>query len=101
MALIVMSKVELRYRAVLAVQAGDRVNEVAHRLGVSRQSMHTWLNRYAEQGLAGLEDRSHRPESCSHQAEAVTYVGAPAVVVYAGVNARLCGRPMGFMTAPG
>ncbi|WP_203925039.1 IS481 family transposase, partial [Rugosimonospora africana] len=65
-----MSKVEQRYRAVLAVQAGDRVNEVAHRLGVSRQSVHTWLNRYADQGLAGLEDRSHRPESCTHQATA-------------------------------
>jgi transposase InsO family protein len=68
LALIEMSKVEQRYRAVLAVQAGDRVNEVAHRLGVSRQSVHTWLSRYAEQGLAGLADRSRRPESCSHQA---------------------------------
>jgi transposase InsO family protein len=63
-----LSKVEQRYRAVLAVQAGDRVSEVAHRLGVSRQSVHRWLVRYAEQGLAGLEDRSHQPESCPHQA---------------------------------
>ena len=54
LALIEMSKVEQRYRAVLAVQAGDRISEVAHRLGVSRQSVHTWLARYAEQGLAGL-----------------------------------------------
>nr|WP_239136199.1 IS481 family transposase [Dactylosporangium siamense] len=63
-----MSKVEQRYRAVLAVQAGERVGEVAQRLGVSRQSVHTWLNRYAEAGLAGLEDRSRRPDSCAHQA---------------------------------
>jgi transposase InsO family protein len=63
-----LSKVEQRYRAVLAVQAGDRVSEVAARLGVSRQSVHTWVARYAEDGLAGLQDRSHRPESCAHQA---------------------------------
>ena len=69
LALIEMSKVEQRYRAVLAVQAGDRISEVAHRLGVSRQSVHTWLARYAEQGLAGLEDRSRRPDSCPHQAD--------------------------------
>ena len=31
--LIVMSRVELRVRAVLAVQSGDPVIEVAHRLG--------------------------------------------------------------------
>jgi len=38
LALIVISRVELRYWAVLAVQSGDRVIEVAHRLGVSPQS---------------------------------------------------------------
>ena len=37
MALRQLSKIEQRYRAVLAVEAGDRVNEVAHRLGVSRR----------------------------------------------------------------
>jgi transposase InsO family protein len=66
-----MSVVEQRYRAVLAVLAGDRVSEVAAKLGVSRQSVHTWLARYAEGGLAGLEDRSRRPESCPHQASPV------------------------------
>jgi hypothetical protein len=57
LALVQMSLVEQRYRAVLAVRAGDRVNEVAARFGVSRQS---------EQGLAGLENRSHRPDPCPH-----------------------------------
>jgi transposase InsO family protein len=65
-----LSKVEQRYRAVLAVQAGSRVNEVAWQLGVSRQSVHTWLARYAEAGLAGLEDRTRRPDGCAHQASA-------------------------------
>jgi transposase InsO family protein len=70
LALVQMSIVEQRYRVVLAVQAGDRVSEVAARSGVSRQSVHAWLARYAEQGLAGLQDRSHRPDSCPHQASA-------------------------------
>jgi transposase len=43
--LVQMSVVEQRYRAVLAVLAGDRVSEVAARCGVSRQSLHAWLAR--------------------------------------------------------
>ncbi|WP_262285552.1 IS481 family transposase [Micromonospora sp. MA102] len=65
-----MSIVEQRYRAVLAVQAGEPVVEVAARIGVSRQTIHSWLARYAEVGLAGLEDRSRRPQGCAHQAPA-------------------------------
>jgi transposase len=68
LALVQMSLVEQRYRAVLAVRAGDRVSEVAARIGVSRQTLHAWLARYDENGLAGLENRSHRPDSCPHQA---------------------------------
>ena len=40
-------RVELRYRAVLAVQSGDRVIEVAHRLGVSPQSLHSCMGSAA------------------------------------------------------
>ncbi|WP_408631933.1 IS481 family transposase [Micromonospora palythoicola] len=65
-----MSVVEQRYRAVLAVQAGEPVVEVAARTGVSRQTVHSWLARYAEVGLVGLEDRSRRPHGCAHQASA-------------------------------
>jgi transposase len=68
LALVELSKVEQRYRAVLAVQSGQHVSVVAGQWGVSRQSVHTWLNRYAEAGLSGLQDRSHRPDSCAHQA---------------------------------
>src|SRR3954452_3156836 len=68
LALVGMSIVEQRYQAVLAVLAGDPVMEVAAKVGVSRQSVHTWLRRYAEEGLAGLQDRSRRPDGCAHQA---------------------------------
>jgi transposase len=64
MALAEMSMVEQRYRAVLAVRSGDRVGEVALAFGVSRQSVHSWVARYAESGLAGLADRSRRPDWC-------------------------------------
>jgi transposase InsO family protein len=59
-----LSVVEQRYQAVLAViEDGLSITEVAAKVGVSRQTMHTWLSRYAEGGLAGLGDRSHRPKS--------------------------------------
>jgi transposase InsO family protein len=68
MALVEMSVVEQRYRAVLAVERGEPKIVVAAQFGVSRQTLHTWLTRYAQDGLAGLIDRTHRPPSCSHQA---------------------------------
>ena len=70
MALVDMTVVEQRYRAVLAVQAGRPVTEVAAKVGVSRQTLHVWLARYRDGGLGGLVDRSHRPASCPHQADA-------------------------------
>jgi transposase len=48
---------EQRYRAVLEAGAGIAVTEVAERYGVSRQSAHTWLVRYRQEGIARLEDR--------------------------------------------
>lgn len=66
--LVELSVMEQRYQAVLAVvQDGWKVTEVACKLGVSRQSVHAWLTRYEQGGLAALADRSHRPHSCAHQ----------------------------------
>jgi transposase InsO family protein len=56
---------EQRYRAVWEVLDGASVTEVARRFGVSRQSVHTWLRRYAAD--QGLGDRSSRPYGCPHQ----------------------------------
>jgi transposase InsO family protein len=55
-----LSVAEQRYRAILEVGTGVPVTEVAERYGVSRQSVHTWLLRYRQEGIAGLEDRSHQ-----------------------------------------
>src|SRR5690242_5522047 len=54
---------EQRYRAVLEVEAGVPVTEVAERFGVSRQAAHRWIGWYREEGLDGLADRSHRPHA--------------------------------------
>lgn len=65
--LVELTVVEQRYRAVLAVLEGASVVEVASRFEVHRQTVHRWLRRYEQSGLAGLADRSHRPVSCPHQ----------------------------------
>lgn len=63
-----LSVQEQKYQAVLAVLVDGRsVTEVAQQWGVSRQSVHAWLRRYEEAGLAGLVSRSTRPGSCPHQ----------------------------------
>jgi transposase InsO family protein len=63
-----LSVAEQRYQAVLAVISdGLSVSQVAQKMGVSRQTLHSWLVRYEASGLEGLVDRSHRPASCPHQ----------------------------------
>jgi transposase InsO family protein len=62
------SVTEQRDNAVQEVlEARLPVTEVADRYGVSRQSVHAWINRYRVAGLEGLADRSHRPNRCPHQ----------------------------------
>jgi transposase InsO family protein len=60
-----MSVAEQRYLAVIA--DGHDVVAAAQQWGVSRQTLHSWIGRYEADGVAGLEDRSHRPRSCPHQ----------------------------------
>jgi transposase InsO family protein len=67
LALVVLSVVEQRLDAVRAVLAGGDVVEVASSVGVHRSTLHRWTGRYLLEGLPGLSDRSHRPESCPHQ----------------------------------
>lgn len=67
LALVELSVVEQRYRAVLAVQAGEPTIQVAAQLGLSRQTVQNRLRRYGEGGLAGLADQSRRPQGCPGQ----------------------------------
>ncbi|MCA5894313.1 IS481 family transposase [Isoptericola sp. NEAU-Y5] len=61
MAVVALSVVERRLDAVRAVLSGAPVAEVARGVGVSRQSLHTWVARYLLGGVAGLANRSSRP----------------------------------------
>jgi transposase InsO family protein len=66
--LVVLGVVEQRHAAVLEVLVeGAPVTEVAGRYGVTRQTVHRWLRRYATSGLAGLVDQPSTPRSCPHQ----------------------------------
>lgn len=44
------------------VAAGRPVAHVAAEMGVSRQTAHRWIRRFATEGAAGLVDRSSRPQ---------------------------------------
>ena len=65
--LIELGVMQQRHEAVLEVMGGLSVTEVATRYGVTRQTVHRWLRRYARYGLAGLASESTRPGSCPHQ----------------------------------
>lgn len=60
--------VEQRYQAVRErLNDGASVTDVARRNGVSRQTVHEWLVKYANKGLVGLMDHPSKPLSCPHQ----------------------------------
>jgi transposase InsO family protein len=66
--LVELGLVEQRYKAVLEVlNDGASVTDVARRYGVARQTVHSWLRKYATAGLAGLVDETSRPRTCPHQ----------------------------------
>src|ERR1700759_4820167 len=75
------SVAEQRYQAVLAVISdGLSVSQVAEKVGVSRQTLHSWWARYEAQGLEGLVNRSHRPVSGPHQMPAAVEAAVLAVL---------------------
>ena len=70
--LVELGLVEQRYAAVRDVlDNGATVTDVARRNGVSRSAVHEWLRKYAAHGLAGLVDKSSKPNSCPHQMDPV------------------------------
>jgi transposase InsO family protein len=65
--LVDLSMVEQRYDAVREVLDGATVKDTATRYGVDRRTLHRWLVRYANEGLAALADKSSKPDRCPHQ----------------------------------
>jgi len=46
---------------VKRLECGEHVDDVASAMGVSTRTVYKWANRFREQGLKGLLDRSSRP----------------------------------------
>jgi transposase len=65
-----LSVMEQRYQAVLEVDAGLPVAEVAERFGVSAKLSTGWVTRYRAGDLEALADRSKRPKSSPWQVSA-------------------------------
>jgi transposase InsO family protein len=65
--LVELGVVEQRTKAVFEVLDGASVTDVARRYGVSRQSVHAWLRRYANDGFSALVDKPSKPDHCPHQ----------------------------------
>ncbi len=65
--LVELGVMEQRTKAVYEVLDGADVVEVARCYGVCRQTVHTWLQKYANSGFSALVDKSSRPDSCPHQ----------------------------------
>ena len=68
-----------RARIVLASADGHGTSEVSRRVGVSRPTVIQWRNRYAAEGLAGLEDaaRSGRPAHVDEDAIVAATLSPP------------------------
>jgi transposase-like protein len=47
-------RVALRASAVQAVSAGERKSHVAQRLGITRQTLHSWVLKHQRGGAAAL-----------------------------------------------
>ena len=54
----------------LAELNGANMSQLCDRFGISRVTGYKWLERYQEQGLAGLHDRSRRPHASPNRTAA-------------------------------
>lgn len=56
------------------------ITELCTHYSISRKTAYKWINRYQQDSISGLEDRSRKPKSCPHQTD--------PVIVEALVDAR-------------
>ena len=91
------SRVE-RARIVLAVADGNGTTGTARLVGVSRPTVIKWRDRFAEHGLAGLEDepRPGQPKEVDDSAViAATLEAPPEALGVTHWSSRLLGRHLG------
>ncbi len=88
-----------RARIVLAVAGGAGTSEAARRLGVSRPTVIKWRDRFAAEGIAGLDDepRSGRPKTIDDAGIlAATLEPPPAHLAVTHWSTRLLGAQLGI-----
>ncbi len=88
-----------RARIVLLAAAGESNTSIAARVGVSRPTVIDWRNRYAAQGISGLDDepRSGRPREHDHRSiVAATLKPPPKKYGVTHWSSRLLGRHLGI-----
>ena len=68
-----------RAQIVLAIADGQSPAAVARRLGLSRPTVYTWIHRFNDRGLAGLEDRPRSGRPHTYTAEQRAEVVAAAL----------------------
>jgi transposase len=88
-----------RARIVLAVADGAGTSGAARLVGVSRPTVIKWRDRFAEHGIAGLDDetRSGRPKTIDDAAIiAATLDGPPESLAVTHWSSRLLGRHLGI-----
>jgi transposase len=82
-----------RARILLALDEGRPPSQVAQELGVSRPTVYTWLHRFNDQGLAGLEDQPRAGRPPTYTAEQRAEVIATALT-----DPKSLGLPFGCWT---
>ncbi len=88
-----------RARIVLAVADGKGTSGTAREVGVSRPTVIKWRDRFAEQGLAGLDDepRPGRPKTVDDSAIiAATLQPPPTSLGVTHWSSRLLGKRLGI-----
>ena len=88
-----------RARIVLLAADGESNTAIAARVGVSRPTVIDWRNRYAAQGISGLDDdpRSGRPRTIDHRdIVAETLKRPPKKYGVTHWSSRLLGRHLGI-----
>ena len=89
----------LRARVVLAAADGEANERIAAQVGTSKVTVLKWRSRYAQLGLAGLDDqaRSGRPRTIDHRAVvAATLKPPPKKYGVTHWSSRLLGRHLGI-----
>ena len=92
-------------------RAGWAQAHIAAAMGVSRKCVRTWIQRYADEGAAGLVDRSSRPRTSPSRtpaevedrvlaARAELRAGPDLIAEYTGVPARTVSRVLARRGAP-